>query len=114
MHAHDLGGWVCVQLDGLSDVGFVFLALGSRVRDLKSNFFFDGAALLLYVQALGDLLLIFLVQFLVAQLGHKTLIRGEFGLCLLLVFKVVDYHVKIAQDLIIVVICFIYLFGDFM
>jgi hypothetical protein len=75
LHAHDLGGWVCVQLDGLSDVvGFVVLALGLGVCDLWSKFFFDGAALLLDVQALGDLLLIFLLQFLVAQLAHKTLI----------------------------------------
>jgi len=62
-------------LDGLSDVvGFVVLALGSSVCDLLRDFFFDGAALLLYVQALGDLLLIFLVQVLVAQLAHETLI----------------------------------------
>ena len=114
MHAHDLCRWVCVQDDGLPDVvGFFVLACGSSVSDVNGDFFFDSAALLLHVQAL-DLLFIFLVQFLVTQLAHKTLIRREFGLCLLLAFKVVNYHVKVTQDLIVVVICFIYLFGDFM
>tara|TARA_B110000285_G_scaffold155814_1_gene173860 strand:- start:226 stop:414 length:189 start_codon:yes stop_codon:yes gene_type:complete len=62
-------------LDGLPDVvGFVVLSLGFGVCDLLSNVFFDGAALLLDVQALCDLLLIFLLQFLVAQLAHETLI----------------------------------------
>jgi hypothetical protein len=46
-------------------------------------------------------------------LAHEPLIGGELGLFLLLAFKVVNYHIKVAQDLIIIVICFIYLFGDF-